>query len=87
MIFFHLDSDRDKTPFATSKDGKPLDKNPLKDIRVRRALSKAINRPALVERVMEGLAIPAAQFVPEGFFGYVPGLKPEASIRARTWPC
>jgi peptide/nickel transport system substrate-binding protein len=78
MIFFHLDSDRDKSPFVTAKDGKPLDKNPLKDARVRRALSKAINRPALVERVMDGLAVPAAQFVPEGFFGYVPGLKPEA---------
>jgi peptide/nickel transport system substrate-binding protein len=78
MIFFHLDSDRDKSPFVTAKDGKPLDKNPLKDVRVRRALSKAINRTALVERVMEGLAVPAAQFVPEGFFGYVPGLKPEA---------
>jgi peptide/nickel transport system substrate-binding protein len=77
MIFYHLDSDRDKTPFVTAKDGKPLDRNPLKDVRVRRALSKAINRPALVERVMEGLAVPAAQFVPEGFFGYVPGVKPE----------
>ena len=77
MIFFHLDSDRDKTPFITAKDGKPLDKNPLKDARVRRAISMAINRPALAERVMEGLAIPAAQFVPDGFFGYVPGLTPE----------
>jgi peptide/nickel transport system substrate-binding protein len=77
MIFFHLDSDRDKSPFVAGKDGKPLDKNPLKDARVRRALSMAINRPALIERVMDGLAVPAAQFVPEGFFGYVPGIKPQ----------
>jgi len=77
MIFFHLDSDRDKTPFAFDKAGKPLEKNPFKDARVRRAFSKAINRQAIVERVMEGLAIPAGQLVPEGFFGYVPGLKPE----------
>src|SRR4030095_8492896 len=55
----------------------PLEKNPLKDARVRRALSKAINRQALVERTMDGLAIPAGQFVPEGFFGYAPGLKAE----------
>ncbi len=61
----------------TDKAGKPLEKNPFKDARVRRALSKAINRQALVERVMDGLAIPAGQFVPEGFFGYAPGLKPE----------
>lgn len=77
MIFFHLDSDRDKTPFAFDKSGKPLDKNPFKDARVRKAFSKAINRQAIVERVMEGLAIPAGQFVPEGFFGYSSNLKAE----------
>src|SRR5262249_17979594 len=59
------------------KAGKPLEKNPLKDARVRRAISKAINRQALVERVMDGLAIPAGQFLPEGFFGFSPALKPE----------
>jgi peptide/nickel transport system substrate-binding protein len=78
MIFFHLDSGRDKTPFVFDKGGKPLEKNPFKDARVRRAISKAINRPAIVDRIMEGLAIPAGQFVPEGFFGYAPGLKAEA---------
>ena len=77
MIFFHLDSDRERTPFAFDKSGKPLERNPFKDARVRRAVSKAINRRAIADRVMEGLAIPAGQFVPEGFFGYVPGLKPE----------
>lgn len=77
MIFFHLDSGRDRTPFVFDKAGRPLEKNPFKDVRVRRALSKAINRQAIVDRVMEGLAIPAGQFVPEGFFGYVPALKPE----------
>lgn len=77
MIFFHLDSDRDKTPFAFDKSGKPLDKNPFKDVRVRKAFSKAINRQAIVERVMEGLAIPAGQFVPEGFFGYSTNLRVE----------
>ena len=77
MIFFHLDSARDKSPFVTAKDGKPLDKNPLQDARVRRALSKAINRPLLAERVMDGLAVPAGQLLPAGFFSFVPELKPE----------
>ncbi len=77
MIFFHLDSERDRSPFVTDKAGKPLEKNPLKDVRVRRAISKAINRQALVERVMDGLAIPAGQFLPEGFFGFSPALKPD----------
>jgi len=78
MIHLHLDSNRDRSPFVTDKSGRPLDRNPLKDARVRHAISKAINRAAIVERVMEGLAIPAGQLVPEGFFGYVPALKPEA---------
>ncbi len=77
MIHLHLDSHRDKSPFVTDKAGRPLNRNPLKDARVRRAISKAINRNAIVERVMEGLAIPAGQLMPEGFFGVVPGLKPE----------
>jgi len=45
---------------------------------VRKAISKAINRPAIVERVMEGVALPAGQLLPEGFFGVSSNLKPEA---------
>ena len=78
LMYLHLDTARDKSPFVTDKAGKPLDKNPLRDLRVRRALSKAINRQALVERVMEGAAVSTGQLMPEGFFGYVPGIKLEA---------
>ena len=65
------------SPFITAKDGKPLDKNPLLDVRVRRAISKAINRPAIAERVMEGQAIPSGQLVSEKLFGHNPALKAE----------
>jgi peptide/nickel transport system substrate-binding protein len=54
VIYFNFDHLQRKSPFITAKDGKPLDKNPLTDLRVRRAISKAINRPAIAERVMEG---------------------------------
>jgi len=77
LMYLHLDTARDKTPFVTDKAGKPLDRNPLKDLRVRRAMSKAINRPALVERVMEGAAVSTGQLMPKGFFGFTPALKPE----------
>jgi peptide/nickel transport system substrate-binding protein len=77
IIYLHLDSNRDQPPFVLDKAGKPLGKNPIKDVRVRRAMSKAINRPAIVERVMSGAAIPAGQLLPEGFFGVSPTLKPE----------
>lgn len=77
MMYIHMDSNRDKTPFVTGKDGKPLDKNPLKDPRVRYALSLSINRQALVERVLNGAAEPAGQFVPEGMVGYAPDILPD----------
>jgi peptide/nickel transport system substrate-binding protein len=77
-MYLHLDAAREKTPFATDKAGRPLEKNPLRDLRVRRAMSKAINRPALVERVMEGAAVSTGQLMPENFFGFTPALRPEA---------
>ena len=73
VIYLHLDHDRDNSPFVTGTGGK----NPLKDWRVRKAISKAINRKAIVAQVMEGIAIPAGQLLPEGFFGVSPKLKPE----------
>jgi peptide/nickel transport system substrate-binding protein len=73
VIYLHLDHDRDASPFVTGTDGK----NPLKDLRVRKAISKAINRPAIVEKVMENVAIPAGQLLPEGFFGVSGNLPPE----------
>ena len=77
VMYLHLDSNRERSPFVTDKAGKPLEKNPLRDARVRRALSKAINRQALVERVMEGAAVATGQLMPEGMFGYTAALKPE----------
>ena len=78
VIYFNFDHLQRSSPFITAKDGKPLDRNPLVDVRVRRAISKAINRPAIAERVMEGQAIPSGQLVSERLFGNVPGLKADA---------
>jgi len=77
LIYLHMDSDRDVSPFVTDKAGKPLAKNPLKDPRVRKAISKAINRPAIVEKVMEGEAIPSGQLVADFLFGATKNLKVE----------
>jgi len=54
--FWTLDVDRDGSPQITDADGKPMTKNPLKDERVRRAMSMAIDRAALVSKVMQGQA-------------------------------
>jgi peptide/nickel transport system substrate-binding protein len=78
VIYFNFDHLQRASPFVTDKAGKPLDRNPLLDVRVRRAISKAINRPAIADRVMEGQAVPSGQLVSEKLFGNVPGLKAEA---------
>jgi peptide/nickel transport system substrate-binding protein len=78
LIYLHMDSDRDVSPFVTDKAGKPLAKNPLKDPRVRKAISKAINRPAMVDKVMEGEAIASGQLVADFLFGATKNLKVEA---------
>ncbi len=57
---------------------KECEKNPFLDKRVRQALSKAINREAIVEKIMGGVAVAAGELLPQGFFGTNPGAKPEA---------
>ncbi|MEQ8707568.1 MAG: ABC transporter substrate-binding protein [Rhodospirillales bacterium] len=76
VIYLHMDQFREETPDATGNNGEKI-KNPLLDVRVRKAISKAINRDAIVARVMEGVAIPAGQLLPDGFFGRSENLSPE----------
>ena len=77
VIYVHMNQSTEKSPpFVFDKAGKPLDKNPFKDVRVRRALSMAINRDAIVDRVMEKKAVSAAQLLPDFFYGTSKKLKP-----------
>jgi peptide/nickel transport system substrate-binding protein len=78
LIYLHMDSGREKnSPFVTDAAGKPLEANPFRDPRVRKALSKMIDRDAIVSRVMEGQAQSAGQLLPDFFFGTSKRLKPE----------
>jgi peptide/nickel transport system substrate-binding protein len=79
LIFLHIDTGREKnSPFVTDNAGQPmLDTNPLRDFRVRKAMSLAMSREAIVARVMEGKAVPAGQLLPEFLFGASKKLKPE----------
>ena len=77
VIYVHLHQWTDKAPpYVTAKDGKPLDRNPFRDVRVRKALSMAINREAIADRIMEKKAVPAAQLLPDSFYGTSKKLKP-----------
>jgi peptide/nickel transport system substrate-binding protein len=78
VVYVGMDQGRDASPFITDKDGKPMTVNPLKDRRVRLALSKLINRQAIVERVLSGAGKMTGQLVPDGMAGYDPTLKPVA---------
>jgi peptide/nickel transport system substrate-binding protein len=78
FIYLGLDQGNEVTPFITAKDGRPFAGNPLRDPRVRRALSIAINRPLIVDRIISGSAHAAGQIAVEGQIGYDPDLGPPA---------
>lgn len=88
-----VDATRAETPFVQARDGGRVPRNPLADLRVRRALSLAIPRQAIVERVMAGAALPAAQIAAPNLHGATPGLAPDphdpataqALLRAAGW--
>jgi peptide/nickel transport system substrate-binding protein len=75
LIFLYFDLTRSPSPFVTDKDGKPLAGNPLKDVRVRKAISKAIDRELIRTRVMEGASRPTAQLVIPSISGHDEALK------------
>jgi peptide/nickel transport system substrate-binding protein len=72
VIYLHMDQEGD-TPGVAGTDGK----NPFLDAKVRAAFSKAINRSAIVERIMGGVAKPAGELLPAPMFGTL-GREPEA---------
>jgi peptide/nickel transport system substrate-binding protein len=71
-IYVALDSADAPTP------GIKLPKNPLADARVRKALSLAIDRKAIQDRIMGGQSEPAGQIISTGLYGFNPALKPDA---------
>ncbi len=87
LVVFSRPSDRvmfllpnfgaERLALLTDATGQNLPANPLRDLRVRRAISLAINRDALVERALDGYAVATGQLVPEGFGGFDPGLHPD----------
>ena len=72
-VTLHMTDDPIK-PHVTDLNDNPI-ASPFEDIRVRKAVSLAINRKAIADRVMDGLAAPAGQFSPMGYIGYSKNLK------------
>lgn len=75
LIYLWLDQrSAESTPAVAGPDGQALPRNPLRDLRVRQALSLAINRQAIVDRTLEGAAIATGQFMPPGGVSHAPEL-------------
>lgn len=55
----------------TSPDGS----NPFMDIRVREAIYRAIDEDMIIKQIMNGYAIAATTYIPEGYNGYNPDIK------------
>jgi peptide/nickel transport system substrate-binding protein len=84
MLHLMMDLGRASSPYATGADGQPLPRNPLADLRVRQAISMAINRQAIAERALQGTADPAGQFMAPGLDGHDPSLAPPRYDPARA---
>jgi peptide/nickel transport system substrate-binding protein len=86
VAFLSPNVGRDTLPLLTDRQGNPLPNNPLRDLRVRQAISLAVDRHALVDRALSGQGMASMQLVPEGFGGWdpsvpVPAADPAAAKR------
>lgn len=71
VLMISLDQHRDNSPYVRV-NGKPSDKNPFKDERVRKALYQAIDVQTLKRTVMRGSAIPTGSIIPPNVSGWMP---------------
>ena len=75
VTYIIMDCGRNVSPEFKSRDGKEIE-NPLKTVAVRKALSLAIDRRAMVKAILEGAGTPANQLVPPGIIGYSDKIDP-----------
>jgi peptide/nickel transport system substrate-binding protein len=73
VIYLHFDYIDDAPPGVVDAGGK----NPFRDKRVREAISRAIDREAIVARIMGGVALPAGELLPPQMFGANRDTRPE----------
>jgi peptide/nickel transport system substrate-binding protein len=75
IIFFGMDQQRDELLYSNVKG-----RNPFKDVRVRQAMSLAIDIEAIKSRTMRGLAIPAGTMALPQADGYTAELDRRAPV-------
>ena len=77
-LIYLMPSYRSVEPYVVDEAGNPIMPNPLRDWRVRKALSLGIDREAIRDRLMGGASEPTKNIVPPGFFGHVDDLAADA---------
>jgi len=77
LVYLALSMRDNIAPGVVDAAGNPIEPNPFRDARVRKAISKMIDRQMLVDRVLNGAGVPSVQIVPSVLGGYVPDLQPE----------
>jgi len=84
VVYLAPDAMREASPFVADRQGRPLPANPLADRRVREALSLAIPRQQIAERLYSGLASPSDQFAAPGAEHRIAGIGPLPTDPARA---
>ncbi|MFZ0019175.1 MAG: ABC transporter substrate-binding protein, partial [Acetobacteraceae bacterium] len=74
LVGFVFDMQDHSSPTITDNDDKSLTANPFRDRRVRQAVSLAIDRAAIRDRIMNGQSDPDDQYMKPGQYGYDPAL-------------
>src|SRR5690606_12316354 len=77
LVYLALNMRDDTAPGVVDASGNLIEPNPFRDARVRKAVSKMIDRELLVDRILNGAGVPSAQIVPSVLGGYVEDLQPE----------
>jgi peptide/nickel transport system substrate-binding protein len=82
VVHFSFDLAREQPNHVTGNDGQPM-RNPFRDLKVRQAISGAIQRGPIAERLMGGFARPATQLASAETFGFAPDIaSPERDVAA-----
>ena len=84
LVYLALNMRDDTAPGVVDASGKLIEPNPFRDAKVRKAISKMIDRQLLVDRVLNGAGVPSAQIVPSVLGGYVEDLQPKPANPAEA---
>ncbi|PRA52423.1 ABC transporter substrate-binding protein [Ochrobactrum sp. MYb68] len=82
LVYLALNMRDDTAPGVVDSSGKPINPNPFRDARVRKAISAMIDRKLMVDRILNGSGGASAQIVPSVLGGHIKDLESAPADRA-----